>query len=77
MADISGEILREQRIFTVGPTEFVIEDDAFYEPCIYVTFRVDTTHEVAADLYDEFITRLITNVVAIPNVIHFAFRAAA
>lgn len=77
LADTAGEILREHHLFTADATGVEIEDDGFTDPCIYITFNIKASHEKAAELYDEFVLRLLNRFDAIPDIVHFSIRAIA
>lgn len=77
LADTAGEILREHNLFTAGTTGIEVEDDEFSDPCIYITFKIKTSHKKADELYDEFVSRLLNRFDSIPDFVHFSIRAVA
>lgn len=77
LADTAGEILRENHLFTSGTTGIEVEDDGSTDPCIYITFNIKATHEKAAELYDELVSRLLSRFDVIPDIVHFSIRTAA
>lgn len=77
--DVAGQVLRDRKMFFLGPTSrlVVIDTPDYPERGLYFSFDIPVSHDEAANIYFELAERLCQKYDALPVGLHVAFRGVS